>query len=591
MNPAARVVPDVASFSVDEGFWYSIPDHLRKDVRIGTIVRIPLSGRKVRGWVVELGERDPGPLKDLAGVSGSEPVFDRSLLQSLRWAAQHYVAPLSAMFKRATPPNLPRKAPPSPSPPMPGQRDHPLTPVIERSARGDTSPVTAYVANWRQDDWLPAIGPILAAGNSVQVIAASVAEVEMLTTRAAQTWGDEMVVGVGGEDDASDTAAWEAAQVQPRLLVGTPKTAAWRISALALAFVLEEGRRAMKDRQAPTLHVRDVMRTRSRVEGFNLVFMGPTPSVELLAAGAEVIADGKRPWALVEVVDRSQESPGSGFISDRTFAAIRATADVGKRVFVFTHRRVGFASTRCAHCRLLRTCSQCEARLRRGDRCRRCGSPAGPCARCGGMEFEEMGTVPERLVSELNRRAGSTISAVHPGSELVTVGTERDLAGLETVHLAVAADVDGMLTGHGYRTSEEALRQLGRLASMVATAHGARIMLQTTHPDSSLVTALRRGQPIPYLEHVLVERAREGSPPSSDMITVELRGEIPDEPGEALADLGPEVVVLGPMVTEGAMRWLLTGNLDKTRQQLRKIAGRWRDRGVTVRIDVDPIDV
>ena len=56
MNPAARIVPDVASFSVDNGFWYSVPEHLRSDISVGTIVRMPLSGRKVRGWVVELAD-------------------------------------------------------------------------------------------------------------------------------------------------------------------------------------------------------------------------------------------------------------------------------------------------------------------------------------------------------------------------------------------------------------------------------------------------------------------------------------------------------------------------------------------------------
>jgi primosomal protein N' len=201
-----------------------------------------------------------------------------------------------------------------------------------------------------------------------------------------------------------------------------------------------------------------------------------------------------------------------------------------------------------------------------------------------------MGTIPERLVAEIDRRLGRGAAAVHPADGPVAVGTERDLAGLAQVSLAVAADVDGILMGLGYRTTEEALRQLARLALAVGEGSGHRLMLQTTRPDSLLVTTMRRGDPIPYLERVLVDRAREGSPPASEMIAVEVRGDIPESAGADLASL-TGAVIMGPMSIAGGKRWLLTGKLGTARLQLRKTAGRWRDGGATVRVDVDPIDV
>jgi len=587
---AARVVPDVASFSVDDGFWYAIPEHLAPDLEIGSIVRVPLSGRRVRGWVVEFTDERPGKLKDIAGISGSAPVFDRPLLHGLGWAAQHYVAPVSTLMSRATPPNLPRQTPGKPEVVTSVPSQSPLSDVVERSAAGRTNPVTAVVANWHDLTFLRALAPVFAAGQAVLVIAASVAEVDTVANEAHRIWGD-VVATVDGEDDAGDTTAWEAAQVPPRLVIGTPKTASWHIGGLSLSIVLEESRRAMKDRQTPTLHVRDLMVKRSRLEGFNLVFYGPTPGVELLASGADVIKPFNRAWPLVEVVDRSDDQPGSGFLAARTVAAISAVAEAGKRVFVFTHRRFGFASTRCTNCRSLRTCTSCGARLGRVESCPKCDARIGPCQKCGGLEFEEMGTVPDRLVTELNRRLPGAPAAVHPSDSSVTVGTERDLAGLGEVSLSVAADVDGMLMGTGYRTTEEALRQLARLASVLAPGKGSRLMIQTARPDSLLVTTMRRGDPIPYLERVLVERAREGLPPSSEMIALEIRGDVPHDAADSLAQLPSlGVVVLGPMTVEEGQRWLLTGQLGKARLELRGLVGRWRDRGATVRVDADPID-
>ncbi|HUG07480.1 MAG TPA: hypothetical protein VMP13_01070 [Acidimicrobiia bacterium] len=589
MTPAARVVPDVASFAVDEGFWYSVPEHLGSDLFVGSIVRVPLSGRRVRGWVVELSDDREGQLKDIAGISGSAPVFDVDQLKSLIWTARHYVAPVSTLLGRSTPPNLPRQIPdPLPGPDTSGGR-HPILEVAEKSASGRRNPVAAVIGNWRRFDWLGGIGPALSAGGSVLVVAATAAEVVQIEEEASNHWGD-LVVGVTGEDDKKDTKAWEDAQSPPRLVVGTPKTAAWHVERMSMAIVLEEGRRAMKDRQTPTLHVREILRTRSRLEGFNLVFFGPTPSVELLSAGAEVIHTANRAWPLVEVVDRSEDMPGAGFISDRALAAIGGMTKAGRRVFVFTHRRVGYGSMRCTRCRRLRVCANCSSRVGRVDECPRCRARIEACTNCGGSEFEEMGTIPERLVADIERRLGPGAAAVHPAEAAVTVGTERDLTGLPLVDLTVAADVDGMLMGAGYRTSEEALRQLARLALAVGDGKGSRLMLQTSHPESLLVTTMRRGDPIPYLERVLVERARDGSPPASEMLVVEVRGKVPDSAPDDLASV-PDAVIMGPMSIPEGRRWLLTGDLGEARLELREVVARWRDKGATVRVDADPIDI
>ncbi|HEU4895455.1 MAG TPA: hypothetical protein VFT85_06430, partial [Acidimicrobiia bacterium] len=488
-----------------------------------------------------------------------------------------------------TPPNLPRKIPDGVDVPDVHTPESGLGGVVAKSAGAERSPVMALVGNWRNLTWLKTIGPVLSAGRSVLVVAASAAEVSQIADRAAATWG-ELVVRIAGEDDKTDTRAWQSAQSPPRLVIGTPKTASWLIGGLGLAIVLEEGRRAMKDRQTPTLHVRDLMRTRSRLEGFNLVFFGPTPSVELLAAGAETVREGNRAWPLVEVVDRTEDQPGSGFLSERSLAAISATAKGGERVFVFTHRRIGFASMRCTRCRTLRSCSRCGTRVGRVDSCPRCGTAIGACRNCGHTEFEEMGTIPDRLVSEIDRRMGPGAAVVHPADGLVIVGTERDLAGLPMVALAVAADVDGMLLGTGYRTTEEALRQLARLALAVKEGRGTRLILQTSRPDSLLVTTMRRGDPIPYLERVLVERAREAAPPASEMIAVEIRGAVPEAVATDLASL-EGAVAMGPIDVLDGKRWLLTGSLGKARIGLRPLVGRWRDWGATVRVDADPIDV
>jgi len=202
-----------------------------------------------------------------------------------------------------------------------------------------------------------------------------------------------------------------------------------------------------------------------------------------------------------------------------------------------------------------------------------------------------MGTEPERLVKEINRRFGDEVAGIHPTDLPVAVGTERDLPTLAPVPLAVAVDVDGLMLGHNYRTSEEALRILARLASAVESGHGRRMMAQTSLPETSLLTALRRADPVPYLEELLVERARLGLPPATEMLAIEIRGEEgPSRFDSDLRSLEPPTV-LGPAPAAQGWRWLLQGSLGSLKPRLRPVVQRWREAGTTVRIDADPIDL
>jgi primosomal protein N' (replication factor Y) len=518
-------------------------------------------------------------------LSSQIPVFDGPLLKTMQWAATHYVAPTSVLLERSAPPNLPTSPVPEKAAAHLAQPpgSHPLLAITREIAAGRRRPATAMIGRWQVFDWLDTLRPVLEAERSAMVVVATEAEAHTVAAEA-QKQGLECIVAAG--DVAKDlTAAWTEAQGPGRLLIGTPRVAMWHMSDHAIAVVLEE------DRQTPTLHVREVLTTRARIEGFSPIFIGPTPSLEVLASGPEIIRVANRAWPLVEIIDRRDDPPGSGTLADRTLAAIRATVMAGRRCFVFTHRRVADSSMRCVSCRRVRVCDGCGSRLGREATCRRCGRPAGRCANCGGTNFEEMGSEPDRLVREVNKRMGETVAGSHPTELPVAVGTERDLPTLGPIPLAVAIDVDGMMLGHNYRTSEEALRILARLANSVEPGHGRRMMAQTSLPDAPLVSALRRGDPMPLLEELLAERARLGLPPASEMLAIEVRGEeSPSRFDTDLRGLQPPTL-LGPAPAAQGWRWLLQGPLGALKPGLRPLVQRWRESGATVRIDADPIDL
>jgi primosomal protein N' (replication factor Y) len=578
---------------VDGGFAYAVPDRLDETIAVGSLVRVPLGGRVVRGFVIGLSRGAAEGLREVRAVSGAQPVYHPALLNTLHWAAQHYVAPLSVLLGRSGPPSLP--VAPGSVGSVPGLPAGPLEDRARRAAAGERVRATYALAPLDPSRLLAATAaPLIEAGRSVLVIAPTGTEVESLASGLRGLLGEAVVEVLPDQGDRSVTASWSVACGHPgTLVVGTHRTALWPVAGIGLAVLVDEGRRAMKDRQTPTLNARDLLRTRAAVERFWLLMVGRVPSCEALAVGVDVVREPgmRRAWPLVEVADRTEDPPGGGVLGERAKAALRAVVAAGGKSFVFTHRSGYAPAMRCVRCRLVRQCPVCQSRPDPGDACSRCGAPLGPCAGCGGNRFEPLGAGVGRVTEELRRLLGPDAVGSPESDVAVRVGTERHLPSLPPVDLAVAVDVDGLMLGTSYRAGEEALRVLARLASTVG--RGRRMLAQTSRPDAPLLEALRRGDPMPYLESEIEARTVLGFPPAAELLAIELRGGGAAAEDETLRQATtPEVSILGPARAGDGYRWLGRGpDLTRFRQALRPVVERWRQSGMTVRVDADPLDL
>lgn len=566
MTRIVRVLPDVPTLAVDDGFLYRVGEDV--PVRVGSVVRVPLSGRTVRGTVLAVGEGDPSGLKAIKSLSPALPLFDEPHLALHRWIATHYVAPLAAVLRSVAPPNLPRSTAPVPEPLKgPGGRHHALT--------ADHPGVVA--------------AEVAAAPLDRSVLVVCPTEVEVGPVVAGLGTDRPVVVVRPSASDAEETAAWVTARTTPGIVVvGTPRVAAWPVAGLTTAVCVDDGRRGHKGRQAPTVETRAVLGQRTRFEGTRLVTSGVVPTLAMIGAGATVTKASGRVWASVEVADRNDDPPGTGILGRRTEVAVAGAVRVGVRVALFTHRRGYAPAFRCTRCRELRRCPACGARATLTATCARCGATLGPCAACGRDAFEPLGAGAGSVADRAAHLVGRERVSLGSGPN-VSVVTERDLPSLGAVGLAVAVDADGLLLGPSYRSAEDGLRLLGRLASLVSPGRGHRLLVQTAVPDHPAIEALRRGDPRPWIDGELAARRELGYPPAGELIVVEVRG----ADHEALADLDPAgATILGPMEVGDGLRWLIQGaDLRGVRTGLRLVARRLRDRGAEVRVDVDPLDL
>jgi primosomal protein N' (replication factor Y) len=434
---------------------------------------------------------------------------------------------------------------------------------------------------------------VLAADRNVAVVAPTVYEAGLLAGELSASLGDRCVAISSALSAKEATRRWMwANRTGGVIVVGTPEVVLWPLGRPALWIAVEEGRRAMKSKQTPTLQVREVLRRRALLERTTLAFLGAVPTLDVLARGADVDEAPGRVWPLVELVDRRTDPPGGGGLGEQVVRAIRGVVGRGGQVFVFVTRRGYAPAFRCVRCRELRRCLACRAGPDRRDVCRRCGATLGPCSQCGGKRFEPLGIGMGRALDDLRRHLGEDAVGEVASGRQVIVGSERDLPYVPETALSVAVDADSLLLAPHYRAEEDAVRTLARVVLTVARGRGRRAAIQTSQPDHRALAMLRGGHPVDYLRRLVAERVESGLPPARELLAIEVGG----EPAMAAVDIAglesPSVLVHGPEEGGGRTRWFLQGDsLQQSRVLLRPLVQRWRDGGNKVRIDADPIDL
>jgi primosomal protein N' (replication factor Y) len=590
VSRVCRVVPDVPA--LERTFDYLVPDPMADAVGVGTIVRVPLHGRRVRGWVVADGvepETDAA-LLPLAKVVGAGPPPD--LVALTEWAAWRWAGPRAVLLRAASPPNAVRRTTAAALP-----ADRPL-------GGGGTELVAWPPAGDRRE----LVASRVAAEGSTLVLLPDASRLLSLRRRLEQD-GHRMLELHGTAPAAARTRAWDAAREGGCVVVGG-RVAAWApVPDLAAVIVLDESDEALQEERAPTWHGRDVAVERAARVGAVLTLVATAPSLEAEAiAGTPVRPDRKVErdgWPLVEVVDPREEAPGSGLLTEPLARALHQVVDRGERAVCVLNRRGRSKLLACVTCTELARCERCGSVVAETDegtlRCASCGLERPMvCLHCHGMKMKALRPGVARVRDDLQALLPRTpVVEVDASTEAlpdaqVFVGTEAVLHRLPArprLGLAAFLDFDQELLAPRYRAAEQALALLARAARRLGPRDArGRLLVQTRLPDHEVLDAARRADPTIV---ATAERARRevlGYPPFGAL--AEVRGVAPAV--TALLDgltAHPAVTVLGPTTVTAGLEALLrapdTGTLCDA---LAATAPRARAEG-RIRVAVDPLRV
>ena len=576
-----RVMPDAAA--VDKTFDYAVPEAWHKDGRagrlaVGSIVRIDLAGRRLRGWVTEVGSQPPAGvvLRPLVKLTGMGP--PRDLIDLAEWAAWRWAGRCVSFLRAASPPNAVQT-------PAAAKRIQRVSALDSGTDYDDLFVGSSAVTVLRL--------PPAADADEVAVSAARLGDVLVVAASARRAQRVAARLRGCGVMVADGMAGWARAAAGATV-VGT-RAAVWApMPHLAAVVVFDEHDERLKNGSGPAWNARDVALERARRAGVAAVLVSAVPSLDALAVGdlrTVPRAAERGGWPVLCVLDRRRDDPVRGGL----FAE-------GLKEHLVGAQRVAVVLNRTGRARLL-ACKACGELTRSVDGTQAMllddeglvtpdGSERRPvvCADCGSTVLRNLRAGVTRAREELAALVGEPVGELTAKSdsvpsERVVIGTEAVLWRMRHAQVVVFLDFDQELLAARQRSNEQAL---GLLAAAGALTGGrqqsGKVVVQTRQPDHVVIRSAERGDPSILTEAEHERRRALRLPPYGAQALLSGPGAAQLANTAREAAVGAEVSMLGPR--DGA--YLLRAGAHQPLLDLLAQLPRPAER---VRVEVDPLRV
>jgi primosomal protein N' (replication factor Y) len=436
----AQVEPMTTARALRGPFDYRLPESLRGDVGVGSMLVVPFGRRQVLGVVVGLAERseivEEKLLAPVRTLDEGRPGLPGDLVALAEWIAAEYCSTISRALGLVLPPGAARRlsgrkrravtrrvhlpvGARSPEPPTltPEQRSvlESLTAalVTGKPARRLLHGVTG---SGKTEIYLRAAATALEQGRGAIVLVPEIALTPQIVGRFSERFGDTVAVLHSQLRPAQRYEEWRRLRAgEARVCVG-PRSAVFApIEGLGLIVVDEEHDASYKHEGDPRYDARDVAAERAKRCGALLLLGSATPRPESVRAIPSPLrlsgrVDGRRLPA-VEILDMrgNRSQIGQQGLHPRTAHALAQVRNEGGKAMVLLNRRGWSNFLSCRSCGKVWSCPDCDVALvlhRAGSyvACHHCGhrEPApARCDGCGSTAVARHGAGTERVQHEL----------------------------------------------------------------------------------------------------------------------------------------------------------------------------------------------
>ncbi len=553
----------------EQFFWYSS----KKSLQPGTLVRVPLFRRAVRGIVLAC--RDDFTASGTVRLKAITEVLHNNYLSHKQIALATHIAETTftslgtVMMQFYTPPVTER---PQPLPPTRSTKPLPRLTKTTTSLCADILAQQNYASLLLRDTpttardalYLNFIKKHLARSTDAQIL---LLLPEILLTeqtakrlRAHFAHGEIRVI----HNKIAKGALWSAYQDirngTARIIIGTKKALFQPFANLTLIILDEEHDPSFKQwDRAPRFDTRTVADTLAHMYNCPLVAvsaapritktvptpLGPTPLtlpitlLDMRAVHFERIKEAQK---------KKRKKPTPTLFAPALLAAITDALKRKKQTLLFFNHKGMSAFSLCSDCGALLACPDCDRALvltAEGHyECFHCTFTTSifpKCAQCDGMTFRNIGYGTSKIHTMLEKRFptariaridGHTMRTTHAATDIITqcanrevdiiIGTQMALKDWRSEHLAVVGilDADALLSIPDISADERLFAFISNAAAAVThkrTTTGM-VFVQTYRPDYHVLTHAQKGNYTAFRKDTLTDRKLLHYPPYWRMI-------------------------------------------------------------------------
>ncbi|MCK4528727.1 primosomal protein N' [candidate division WOR-3 bacterium] len=500
-------------------FTYQAPDDM--ELKIGSVVRVPLQSREVVGVVI----KEANPFKGAKAIKERILDIPQNLFKLAEWVSDYYLCPPGIVFSFLLSPYMKRVI---------RVQDYPIeTESIElnnaqedaykriREAvlkkRFETFLLFGVTGSGKTEIYLRIMEDILKEGKSILYLVPEISMVPQVLERVRKRFG----IGEPYHSKLSKGKRYSywmnALEGNLKIGVGSRMSIFSPFPDLGLIIIDEEHSESYKQEDPkPRFSARDVAVMRGAIEGIPVILGSATPSVESFynaETGKYVfleLPERVKDWAMPEV---EIVNPGNSIFSEEMDKAISETIKQKDmpRVILFLNRRGYAPYPRCFNCDWTARCPNCDITLtlhKTTDSliCHHCGYKTerlNICPNCG-KEIAYMGWGTERIEEEIRikfkgykvqRMDTDAISRRHEheriydelkrGEIQILLGTQMVTKGLDLpdIGLVGVISADIALNLPDFRATERAFQLLSQVAGRAGRGGKGRVIIQSNNPN------------------------------------------------------------------------------------------------------------
>jgi primosomal protein N' (replication factor Y) (superfamily II helicase) len=448
---------------IEGPFTYSVPDHLREDLKMGSVVEVSFGNKVVTGYVVGFSDKcDFDRIKPISNIIDKTLTIDPKMLELAKWISTYYYSSWGEAISAAIPSVVKKKHKREVkkiseeemsiigeelSEYIDGSETH-LTPNEEQQKALDSVMdsidsrkhkvflLHGVTGSGKTEVYLQSIDHALSHGFSSIILVPEISLTPQTVARFKARFGERIAVLHSKLLGSKRISEWRRINSGEAQIIIGPRSAIFApVKNLGLIVVDEEHETSYKQEDVPRYNAKDVAIKRAEISSAVVILGSATPSLEsFYAAKNGNITLIKLPERIdsrlmpaVDIVDMREEMTRAKKVpifSQKLREWIEKDIAEKKQVILFLNRR-GFSTfINCKKCGYVIKCKRCSVSLtyhfdKKKLTCHHCSftmTPPDICPECNSSYLKYWGLGTEKVESEAHR--------LFPGARIARMDTD-----------------------------------------------------------------------------------------------------------------------------------------------------------------------